>query len=211
MISVSEVGSSCDIRIQGKYPLFSETQFDNIMVNAGYVKKVDVQNNNQGYYQKEDIIIFSMPKQNIITLRLLNTISIQTKYSAFTDLLAQLSFKPEHIALLGGNFKTFVIGNGNPQLLLNHILNPKVESTLANKLDIKPGIISVVIANTEVKEVDLQIRMEPLASNPLESLYMEFVFRTVSYNAFNEFVGKFGVDFIKDVIHGVSEVDDANS
>jgi len=211
MVNVSEVGSSCDISIQGKYPLFSQTQFNTIMIDDKYEKKVDVQNNNQIYYQKEDIIIFSNFKQNTITLKLSNTISIETKYSEFSKLLAKLSFKPEHIALLGGHFKTFVTDGGDPQLFLNNILNPKIKTTLADKLNIKPGILSVVIANTDIKEVDMQIRMEPLATNPKESLYIEFVFRTVNYGAFNTFIGKFGADFIKDVIHSISEANGTSS
>ena len=90
-------------------------------------------------------------------------------------------------------------------------MNPKIKSALADILNIKPGILSVVIANTDVKEVDMQIRMEPLASNPKESLYMEFIFRTVNYDAFNTFIGKFGADFIKDVIHSISEANGTNS
>lgn len=208
MINVSEVGASCDIVIQGKYPLFSETQFNSIMITDEYERKIDAQNNNQVYFQKEDIIIFSNFKQNTITLRLSNTISIQTKYDKFSKLLAKLSFKPENISVLGGHFKTFVTGLDDPQLFLNNILNPKIKSTLADKLNIKPGILSVVIANTDVTEVDMQIRMEPLASNPKESLYIEFVFRTVKYGAFDAFIGKFGADFIKDVIRSISEVND---
>lgn len=205
MVNVSEVGASCDIGIQGKYPLFSDTQFSQLMQDANYERKIDAQNNNQVYYQKEDTIIFNNAKQNTITLRLRNTISLQTKYSDFSQLLAKLSFKPENISVLGGHFKTFITDNGDPQEFLNHILNPNVQSSLADKLHIKPGIISVVIANTDVSEVDMQIRMEPLATNPTESLYIEVIFRTVKYKEFNEFIGKFGADFIKEVLQTISE------
>jgi len=211
MVNVSEVGASCDIGIQGKYPLFSETQFNQLMLDADYKKQIDEQNNNQVYFRKEDTIIFNNVKQNTITLRLLNTISLQPKYSDFSQLLAKLSFKPENISVLGGNFKTFVTGNGDPQLFLNNILNPKVKSSLADKLNIKPGIISVVIANTDVTEVDMQIRMEPLSSSPKESLYIEFIFRTVKYDAFNDFIGKFGADFIKEVLTTIGEANGATS
>ncbi len=211
MVNVSEVGASCDIAIQGKYPLFSETQFNQLMLDGNYERKIDTQNNNQTYYQKEDTIIFNNSKQNTITLRLRNTISLQTKYSDFSQLLANLSFKPENIAVLGGNFKTFVTDNGNPQLFLNHILNPNVQSSLADKLNIKPGILSVVVANTDVSEVDMQIRMEPLATSPTESLYIEFIFRTVKYDAFNDFISKFGADFIKEVLQTISETNGAAS
>ena len=113
--------------------------------------------------------------------------------------------------MLGGNFKTFVTGNGDPQNFLNNILNQNVKSKLAEKLNINPGIISVVVANTDVTEVDMQIRMGPLASNPKESLYIEFVFRTIKYDTFNEFIGKFGVDFIKEVVQTVSEANGTTS
>ena len=211
MINVSEVGSSCDIQIQGKYPLFSETQFNKIMMDDQYERKIDAQNNNQPYYQKEDIIIFSTFKQNIITLRLTNTISIEKKYSEFSSLLAKLSFKPEHIALLGGHFRTFITGEINPQSFLDNVMNPKLKTTLADKLDIQPGIISVVLANTDVKDVDMQIRLEPLASNPKESLYVEFIFRTTNYHAFNEFISKFGADFIKEIVTSIGETNGSDS
>lgn len=211
MVNVSEIGSTCDISIQGKYPLFSETQFNQLMLDGNYEKKIDVQNNNQIYYEKEETIIFNIAKQNTITLRLRNTISLQTKYSDFSQLLAKLSFKPENISVLGGQFKTFVTGNGDPQLFLNHILNPKVKSALTDKLNIKPGILSVVVANTDIAEIDMQIRMEPLATSPKESLYIEFVFRTIKYEAFNEFISKFGADFIKEVIHTISEANGTTS
>jgi len=68
-----------------------------------------------------------------------------------------------------------------------------------------------VIGNTDVTQVDMQIRIEPLATNPKESLFMEFVFRTVKYEAFDEFIGKFGADFIKEIITTISEANDTNS
>ena len=92
MVKVSEIGALCDIMIQGKYPLFTETHFDQILTKDNYERQMDTKNNNQIYYRKDDIIIFTNFPQNTITLRLFNTISLQTKYSEFSTLLAKLSF-----------------------------------------------------------------------------------------------------------------------
>lgn len=207
MVTVSEIGSTCDIQIRGKYPLFSETHFDQILSDSSYERKIDTQNNNQPFYQKEEIIIFTNFSQNTITLRLRNVISLQPKYAEFSTLLAKLGFKPESVSVLGGQFKTFVTDIGLPQVFLNKILNNNVKSTLTEKLQLTLGILSVVVANTDSAEIDLQIRIEPLNSSPQDSLYVEVIFRTVDYNAFNDFIGKFGADFISEIISSIDEVE----
>lgn len=206
MTDVPEIGSRCDIVIQGKYPLFSETHFDQILTKDKYERLIDTQNNNQTYYRKGDIIIFTNFPQNTITFRLFNTISIQTKYNEFSTLLAKLSFKPEHILMLGGNFKTFVTGNGSPQLFLNKLFNKEAQSILSKQLQINPSILSVVVSNSDVTDVDMQVRIEPLVSSPQDSLYVEFIFRTTNYEVFNEFISKFGADFIRDTISRINRV-----
>ena len=77
MVTISEIGSSCDVAIQGKFPLFSEIHFDNTLTTEQYERQIDTQNNNQVYYRKDDIIIFTDFPRNLITLRLYNIISIK--------------------------------------------------------------------------------------------------------------------------------------
>lgn len=206
MVNVSEIGSQCDIVIQGKYPLFSQTHFDQTLINDEFERQIDTKNNNQVYYQKGDVIIFSNFQTNTITLRLFNTISIQTKYNEFSVLLAKLSFKPEAIAIMGGNFTTFVTGNGSPQTFLNKFFNEKSKPVLSEHLNITPTILSLVVANSNVKDVDMQVRMEPLNSSPQDSLYLEFVFRTTTYDAFNDFISKFGAEFIQEFVEKINGI-----
>lgn len=207
MANVSEIGSICDIIIQGKFPLFSQIQYDETLKNAEYEIKVDTQNNNQIYYQKGDIIIFSNFMQNTITFRVFNTISIQTKYDEFKQLLAKLNFKPESVAVMGGEFKTFVTNNGSPHEFLNKFLNEKAKSAFGKQLNINPNILSIVVANSPVKDVDMQIRLEPLQSSPLDSLFVSVLFRTTNYNEFNEFILKFGADFIGEMLDSINRLE----
>jgi len=207
MVNVSEIGSTCDIGIQGKYPLFSEAHFDKTLSDNDFKRQIDTQNNNQAYYQKGDVIIFTNFQQNTITLRMVNTISIQTNYKEFTTILAKLSFKPEAIALMGGDFKTFVTDGVNPQTFLSKFFNQKAQTVFADKLQIKPSVLSLVVANADVTDVDMQIRLEPLNSSPKDSLYVQFIFRTTKYEVFNEFIAKFGADFISDIINSINELE----
>ena len=138
---------------------------------------------------------------------MINTISIQTNYNEFSTLLAKLSFKPEHIALMGGNFKTFVTDGVNPQTFLSKFFNQKAQTVLADKLQIKPSVLSLVIANSDTTDVDMQVRLEPLNSSPKDSLYVEFIFRTTKYEVFNEFIGNFGADFISKIINSIDELE----
>lgn len=190
MVTVPEIGSVCNIQIRGKYPLFSQTDFDQILSDSGFERKADTQNNNHPYYQKEEIIIFNNFPQNTIVVKLNNTISIQTKYSEFSTLLAKLGFKPESISVLSGHFTTFVTDIGNPQQFLDKLLNEKSKTMLSEKLKIIPTFLSVVIANIDSTEKDLQIRLEPLNSSPQDSLYVDIIFRTVKYDVFNDFISK---------------------
>ena len=107
---------------------------------------------------------------------------------------------------MGGNFKTFVTDTGNPQLFLNKFFNEKAQTVLSKQLQIKPSILSIVVANSDATDVDLQIRVEPLNSSPLDSLYVEFIFRTTKYDVFSQFISNFGADFIKELIGNISEV-----
>ncbi len=207
MVNVSEIGSTCDIGIQGKFPLFSEAQFDKTLSDDSFERLIDTANNNQVYYRKGDVIVFTNFQQNSITLRMLNTISIKTKYNEFTTLLAKLSFKPEHVALMGGSFKTFVTDGINPEIFLGKFFNQKAKAVLSDKLQIKPTFLSLVVANSDVTDVDMQVRVEPLNSSPKDSLYLEFVFKTTKYEVFNEFIGKFGADFISEIINSINELE----
>jgi len=206
VVTVSEIGSSCDIIIQGKYPLFSEIHFDKILATDKYERQIDTKNNNQVYYRKGDVIIFTDFPKNQITLRLFNTISLQTKYGEFSTLLAKLSFKPEHIAMLGGSFQTFVTGYGDPKIFLNKFFNEKSRSVMAEQLHITPSILSLVIANSDVQDVDMQVRIEPLNSSPKDSLFLEFIFKTTKYDVFNDFISKFGADFIRVTLDSINEI-----
>lgn len=206
MVNVSEIGSKCDIAIQGKYPLFSEALFDKILSDDNYERQIDTKNKDQVYYRKGDIIIFTNFQLNTITLRMFNTISIQTKYNEFSTLLAKLSFKPEHIALMAGRFQTFVTDSGDPQLFLSKLFNEQAKTMLSEKLQIKASVLSVVIANSDAQDVDMQMRLEPLGSSPKDSLFVEFTFRTTKYDVFNDFVSKFGADFISKIINSINEL-----
>jgi len=210
LVTVPEVGSSCDIQIRGKYPLFSEINFHQILTDSGYERKLDTKNDNQPYYLKDDTVIFSNFAQNLINLKLRNTISIQTKYDEFTTLLAKLGFKSESVSVMGGHFRTFVTDIGAPQIFLDKLLNEKVKTALSKKLQITPTFLSVVIANTviantDTADMDIQIRIEPLNSSPLDSLHLEVIFRTTKHDVFNDFVNRFGADFIKDIINTIGE------
>jgi|GEM_PF-6093309 len=206
MLNVSEIGSTSDISIQGKYPLFSETHFDQTLINAKYERLIDTQNNNQVYYRKEDVIIYTDFPQNTITLRLFNTISIEKKYNEFSKLLAQLSFKPEHVSIMGGYFRTFITGNGDSLSFLNKFFNEKAKTVISQQLTMTPSISSITIANSDVPDVDMRVRMEPLNSSPKDSLYMEFIFRTANYQVFNDFIGKFGAQFIQEFILSINSI-----
>jgi hypothetical protein len=138
---------------------------------------------------------------------LFNTISIENKYNEFTRLLAQLSFKPEHVSIMGGYFRTFITGNGNPQLFLNKFFNEKAKVVVSQQLTMNPSILSITVANSDVPDVDMQVRMEPLNSSPKDSLYMEFIFRTANYQVFNDFVSKFGAEFIQEFILSVNGIE----
>jgi len=206
MVIVSEVGSLCNIQIRGKYPLFSASDFDQILSKVGFERKIDTQNNNYPYYQKGESIIFNNPTQHTIILKLSNTISIQTKYLEFSTVLAKLRFKPESIAMLGGQFTTFVTNVGNTQSFLDKFLNQNAQTALSDKLKINPTVLSIVIANKAITDVDLQLRLEPLNSSPEDSLYVDMVFRTTNYENFNEFISKFDANFIREIIDSISEV-----
>jgi len=107
---------------------------------------------------------------------------------------------------MGGHFKTFVT-DVNPQTFLSKFFNQKAQTVLADKLQIKPSVLSLVVANSDVTDVDMQVRLEPLSSSPKDSLYVEFIFRTTKYDAFNEFIGKFGADFISEIINSINELE----
>lgn len=203
MVIVSEVGGQCDISMQGKFPLFSQTQYDQTLKDAGFEIKVDTQNNNQVFYQKGDVIVFANFNQYSITLRMFNTISIQTKYSEFATLLAKLNFKPESMAVMVGDFKTFVTDVGNPHDFLNKFLNEKTKSSFGEQLQIDPSVLSIVLANSSVQDSDMQVRLEPLHSSPQDTLFISILFRTTNYTNFNNFVLKFGADFIRDMIENI--------
>ncbi len=55
MVNISEIGASCDIGIQGKYPLFSEAHFDKTLSEGEFKREIDTQNKNQVYYRKGDV------------------------------------------------------------------------------------------------------------------------------------------------------------
>lgn len=203
MVHVSEVGSLCDIQIRGKFPLFSEINFDKLLQEAGYERRVDTNNNDQPYYVKDEIIIFNDFVQNTITLKLRNIISFQPQYDEFVALLVRLGYKPESAAVMGGHFRTFVTDMNTP-IFLDKLLNEKAKTLLSTKLDITPNILTVTLVNSDPTIEDLQIRLEPLNSSPNDSMYIDVIYRTAKHDNFNEFINKFDADFIKELVNTIS-------
>lgn len=204
MIKVLDVGSTTIISFQTKYPTFSALEFDKILIDLQYQTKIV--NNPPGtnppqskVYSKEDIVINFDHLNNILTFTLFNTINLTEIYEGITNIMAKLKIDHDAIHLMGLKCTTRAHDVGNPELKLSGLLNSDAVEKFSQTLGFSPGVGSLVLVNKNPVDEDLQIRIEPLASNPTESFYVDIVYKTSKHDKFNDYISQFGVKKIEEI------------
>jgi len=200
MVKVPDIGSTTVISFQTKYPTFSQADFDTVMTGMGFERNIlpatQVSSATQINYTKENMVVNGDMQKYILNFQLFNTINLSSMYEEVKQALAKLKIDPNSVHLMGLRCTTMAHDVGNPEENLTSLLNNDTKEKISKSLGIEPSLFSLVIGNKNPQEEDLQIRIEPLLSNPKDSYFMEINYRTSSHTKFDSFIGKFGSDII---------------
>lgn len=216
MVSVLGVGSSVIISFQTKFPTFSVVEFASTLEELEYAQaqqQIDLKTGKPTsvlIYRKQDIQVDADLAKNILNFRILNTIKIDEVYDEITKTLVKLHVEPKSINLMGIDCKTRAHEVGNPEHNLTALIDKNVISQLSKTLDFDPGIVSIVLANKNPQDEDLQIRIEPLNTNPTESYFVHLNYKTQSHEKFNAFISKFGPSLIEDLVEVLNKNAETN-
>jgi len=205
MVKVLEIGSMCTVQLIAKYPLFTEQRFHETLLELGYENGIDTTNNDQPFYKKDDIIIFTDYKQLRLVLKLRNVVTIQQKYNEFITLLAKLGFQKDALTGMSVDLNTNITDINDPLIFATKLLKETKSVKIGEYLNIAPSILSIVLANTDATNTDIQIRLEPLTSSPKDTLYCNIKFGTKNYDVFDKFMSNLNTKFISDLIIIVDE------
>ena len=201
MVRVSEIGSQTIISFQTKYPTYTGASFDKTMLDLKFQRNSTQGQSGQAqyFYTKENITVDEDPLKNIINFRFLNTVNISKLYDDVKKALLGLKIDPNSIQIMALDCKTMVHEIGNPEKNLTSLISNTAKEQIEKSLNIKPSVFSLVLVNQDPIEEDLQIRIEPLASNRAESFFIHINYKTKQHEKFDSFIGQFGVSKIEDI------------
>jgi len=214
MVKVPDIGSTCVISFQTKYPTFSQADFDSVMTELGFVRNV-LPPTQQGAitqinYTKENMVVIGNLQTYTLDFQCFNTINILNAYGDIKQALAKLKIDPTSIHLMGLRCTTMAHDVGNPEDHLTSLINNDTKENISKSLGFEPSLVSFVLANKNPELEDFQIRIEPLLSNPKGSYFMEINYRTSSHSKFDSFIGKFGSDMIGAIAKSVDKSGNSN-
>lgn len=210
MVRTSEIGSSTIISFQTKYPTFSDVDFDKTLTDLGFQRgttqvTLDATKPQQIIYTKENTVAYFIPQSNILNFRLFNIVNISKVYEDIKKTLLSLKIEPISIHLMGLDCKTMAHEVGDPKNNLTTLFSAEAKKRIATILEFEPAVVSLVLANKDPQVENLQIRIEPLATNPKESFFIHINYKTSSHEKFNSFIGKFGEETISNIAKCMSD------
>lgn len=204
MVRTSEVGSQTIVSFQTKFPVFTILDLDTVMTELGFAKNVSqatAGQPQQTIYSKGNVYVDY--QNNTINFRFLNIVNISNNYEDVKQTLLKLNINNDSIHLMGLNCKTMVHEVGDPESILTKLISPDAKERIKNSLDMEPGVTSLVLANNNPQDEDIQIRIEPLASNPKDSFFININYKTSVHKKFNEFISNFGESKLMAIVKGV--------
>ena len=208
MVKTSEIGSQTVISFQTKYPTFTPADFDKTMVDLGFQRnshQVDTGQPQKYFYTKENFTVDEDSKNNTVNFRFLNIINIAKLYDDVKKSLLSLKIDPNTIHIMALDCKTMAHDIGNPEKNLTSLISNSAKEQLAKSLNMTPSVFSLVLVNQNPKDDDLQIRIEPLASNRTGSFFIHINYKTVQHEKFDSFIAQFGESKITDIANSVCE------
>ena len=208
MVKISETGSQTIISFQTKYQTFTPAIFDKTMTDLGFQRNsTQIQPNQpiQYFYTKDNIAVEENPTVRIVRFRFLNTVNVSKFYDDVQKTLINLKIDPNTIHIMELDCQTMAHDVGNPENNLTSLISNSAKEQIEQSLHIKPAVFSLVLVNKNPREEDLQIRIEPLASNPTESFHIHINYRTKIHDKFDSFIGQFGESKIEDIAASVCE------
>ena len=204
MITPTKLGSQITISFQAKYPTFSSADFDKIMIDLGFQRNSNQNQTGQQYfYTKNNITIEEISINQTVNFQFLNEINISELYDKIKNILLHLKINPTTIHIMMLDCKTMVHGIDNPENTLTMLISDQAKEKIEKSLKIKPAVYSLVLVNQDPQEEDLQIRIEPLATNPKESFYIHIKYSTKLHDKFDSFITEFNEDKIRNIINSV--------
>ena len=208
MVRTSEVGSTTIVSFQTKYPTFSPVDLEKTMAQfefqRGAVPMTQAGGQTEQIFYSKDNTTIDVDWQNqILNFRFFNKINIVSVQDIINKILLQLKIDPSSISLMGVDCRTMAHDIGIPSDNLTSLISKESKSRLAKIYSGEPAVFSVVLMNKNPQEEDLQIRIEPLLSNPQESFFIHLNYRTKIHEKFDAFIVKFGENLIKDIAESV--------
>lgn len=208
MVITSEVGSQTIVSFQTKFPTFTPAEFDKTMTDLGFQRnstQAQLGQPLQYFYTKDSVTVDQVAVTNIVNFRFMNTINISKLYDDVKKALLSLKIDPNTIQIMALDCKTMAHDVGNPEKNLTSLISKTAKEQIGKSLKIKPAVFSLVLVNEAPQDEDLQIRIEPLASNPAESFFIHINYKTRLHEKFDSFIGQFGDDKIRDIAKSVCE------
>jgi len=209
MVRTSDTGSQTIISFQTKYPTFTGADFDKTMTDLEFKRNTTQTQPGQPQqliYTKENVIVDQNPVNNVVNFRFMNTVNISKLYDDVKKALLSLKIDPNTIHIMALDCKTMAHDVGNPEKNLTLLISKTAKAQIEKSLKIKPAVFSLVLVNEgPPQDEDLQIRIEPLASNPTESFFIHINYKTRLHNKFDSFIAQFGENWIRDIANSVSE------
>jgi hypothetical protein len=209
------VGSHIQLIFQTQFPTFTPDQFSKALKDKNYIMVQSQVSNPQNpqappilvqIFSKENVNVFLVQNLNQIVFQILNTVSLETIYQEISRILLSLNVLDDIIRNIGFNFTTKSPAKTEPQKNLTSLVKNNFLKGIAKSLGTELGVFSIRLATAfPLEKEGLQVILEPLGASPKDEYYLNVIYQTTKMDDFNDFIGRFGEDMVREIIKEVEE------
>lgn len=210
-MGIQHVGSNVNLLFQSKSMTFTPDQFNKVFRERGFSATQGIapisQNPNAKpiptvYFSKDNLIVLYNPVEFLVLFQIINTLDFSQLYdNEIKPILTSLNFVPEIVSMMGLECNTKITSIKSPRKSLTSLLKQEFRDHLAEILGISNlNIFTLRLIGGDDKIENINVAIEPLATDLDKIYHVSFSYRTVDNSKFNEFVSRFGEDMIKNII-----------
>lgn len=215
-MSIQSVGSNVQIIYQTKFPTFTpdqlmkalkEKEYTPMQGQAADLKNPDAPPITIPAFSKENVNVLYNPNQNQLVVQIINTIDLSRVLQDLKPILVSLNITEDVMAKITFNCKTSVWSSNEPLKTLTALVNSNflkgINGIVGHELKVATFRL---ITEPQPDGDNIQIVLEPLASNLKKQYFFNMAYQTMDMRRFNEFISGFGQNMILSVIKQVQEV-----
>jgi hypothetical protein len=209
-MSIPAIGTQVELVFQTQFVTFTPEQFMRALKDRNYMEIRGQIADSHGQpisiqtFSKGDTTVF-LPSASLpspIVFRIINTVSLESRYKEVNDLLVAMNIYPNIISTASFTCMTKAKAKTHPVDKLTSIVDKTFVDRISKNLGTEMKVISVRLGTSfpMKQEGGYEVTIEPLMTNAEEEYFVSIVFRTHKMDEFSKFIDQFGSNMIQKII-----------